>query len=159
MAAADDQGSKLPQLQQSLGGALYFNNFVSGPASPGNYVQPGQGNPSPNSSIANFPVGRNPLGIEEVGDFNQPGSAAYGYYDPNSVKLACPIDSTPMQVVGSHDFDFRCPGCGRQFRYDGVQLQPSVFFPAPLIVPANPAFLGSQWPDNTLPAVDLSSTD
>jgi hypothetical protein len=99
------------------------------------------------------------LGIEEVADFNQPGSSAYGYYDPNSVKLACPLDGTPMQVVGSHDFNFRCGNCGHQFRYDLAQLQPSVFFPTPLIVPANPAFLGSQWPDNQLPPVDLNDVE
>src|SRR5208283_1378595 len=40
---------------------MFFNNFVSGPTSPGNYQQPNVANPAGNPAVANFPVGANPL--------------------------------------------------------------------------------------------------
>lgn len=33
-------------------------------------------------------------------------------------RLICPFDSTPTNVVGSGDFAFCCPQCGRQYRAD-----------------------------------------
>src|SRR5271165_3466589 len=34
---------------------MFFNNFVSGPNSPGNYQQPNVANPAGNPAVANFP--------------------------------------------------------------------------------------------------------
>jgi hypothetical protein len=40
---------------------MFFNNLVSGPNSPGNYIQPDTANPMPNPDVANFSVGNDEL--------------------------------------------------------------------------------------------------
>jgi hypothetical protein len=55
---------------------MFFNNLVSGPNSPGNYQQPNSTNP-PETDVANFPVGSNPLQVvEPVPEYYQPGSTS-----------------------------------------------------------------------------------
>jgi hypothetical protein len=86
---------------------MFYNPLNPGPNSPGNFQQPNTSAPTVNANVANYPVGKNPLNINGVSKFWQPGGVSFGYFDPNAAPITCPLDGTPTRLVGSHDFPYK----------------------------------------------------
>jgi|SRR5580704_19325565 hypothetical protein len=66
------------------------------------------------------PTQGNPLGVDGTwpGNYQQPNDNNVGFYDPTTfMRPGCPFDSTTCVRVGSVDFPWRCPNCGRQYRW------------------------------------------
>jgi hypothetical protein len=55
---------------------MFFNVLNPGPNAAAPYVQPSTANPVANPNVANFPVGDNPLQVEVVPPYYQPGSGS-----------------------------------------------------------------------------------
>jgi ribosomal protein S27E len=59
------------------------------------------------------------IGPSPLPPYVQPGAPNGGFFQPGRERLACPNDGSTTTVVGSSDFTYRCPTCGRQYRADG----------------------------------------
>ena len=43
-------------------------------------------------------------------------------YDEGAIRLDCPIDGSPMNVIGSSDYQYRCQQNSHQFKVSGNLL-------------------------------------
>lgn len=83
----------------------------------------------------------NPMGLgvngAYVGNYSQPGAPS-GFFQPGREMPYCPFHTdTLLVLVGSQDFQFRCPQDGVQYRQDMTPQYVGFLQAPPFVVPTN----------------------